>query len=390
MDRFAALAMTAEALAMTMGVLATIALTLFVPVTMAEDGMDFGGHTKLRLVGQSFDDSSLLHDIAGSTALDTAGEFRFDLAAVRSGWTFHADYQLIAAHSEFLPAGLPSDDRRLFDLTVTLHEGSEDAVVHRLDRFWAGYTGDKVVVRVGRQALSWGNGLFFAPMDLVNPFDPTTIDTEYKTGDDMLYTQYLRDNGDDVQGAVVFRRDLLSGDVASDASTTALKYHGFKGESEYDLLVAEDRDNKVIGLGAARSIGGAVWRADVVATDTPQDTLIEFVTNLSYSWVWGARNVSGSAEYYLDDTSSYLAGSMMIEMSPLWMLTPTLVANLDEPSALLQAVTRYSLSDNMTFLGSVNIPVGADGTEYGGPESGLPGRYLSFEFGVFAQFAWYF
>ena len=28
------------------------------------------------------------------------------------------------------------------------------------------------MVRVGRQALSWGNGLSYAPMDLVNPFDP--------------------------------------------------------------------------------------------------------------------------------------------------------------------------------------------------------------------------
>ena len=62
-------------------------------------------------------------------------------------------------------------------------------------------------MKFGRQAITWGNGLFYAPMDLVNPFDPATIDTEYKAGDDMLYLQYLQDNGNDLQAAVVVRRD---------------------------------------------------------------------------------------------------------------------------------------------------------------------------------------
>jgi len=294
-------------------------------------------------------------------------------------------------HSEFLPLGLLTDDRRLFDLTSTLHDDSENAIVHRLDRFWVGYTGDKMVVRFGRQALSWGNGLFFTPMDLVNPFDPTAIDTEYKTGDDMMYLQYLRDNGDDVQSAFVFRRDPLSGDVEADKATVSLKYHGFAGEAEYDLLVAENYDNTVIGVGGARSVGGAILRGDVVVTDAPTDTTVEVVTNVSYSWTWGGKNVSGMAEYYYDgDDGHYAAGSLMIEMSPLWTLTPTLISNIEDPSALLQIVTGYSLSDNMTFLGSLNVPLGADGTEFGGPESGVPNRYLSFDVGVFAQFAWYF
>jgi len=286
---------------------------------------------------------------------------------------------------------MPTDERRLFDFTKVISEGSDNAWVHRLDRFWVGFTGDKTVVRVGRQALSWGNGLFFHPMDLVNPFDPTTIDTEYKTGDDMAYVQYLRDNGDDVQGAAVFRRDPLTGDVESNQGTVAVKYHGFAGEREFDVLIAENYDNTVIGLGGATSIGGAVWRADIVVTDAVDDTRVEIVTNLSHSWVWGERNVSGSAEYYYDgDDTSYLAGSLMIEMSPLWMITPTLVSNVDDPSALFQLVTQYSLGDNATFLGSLNIPLGSNGTEFGGVESGIPNRYLSFDLSVFAQLAWYF
>lgn len=372
---------------------AMLAITVFfLAVAIAEGSpYEFGGHTKLRLVGQSFPDDSLFHDLVGSSSLDVAGELRLNFSAKRAGWSFHTDYQLIALHSEFLPAGLPNDDQRLFDLTTVFNDGDENAVLHRLDRLWIGYTGDKAVVRFGRQALSWGNGLFFAPMDLVNPFDPTTIDTEYKTGDDMLYAQYLRDNGDDLQGAVVIRRDPISADVDSDQATVALKYHGLAGEYEFDVLIAENYGDMVVGLGGTRSIGGAIWRGDIVITDAADDTYVEIVTNLSYSWTWGSRNVSGAAEYYYDGTDDhFVAGSLTIEMSPLWTVTPTIVSNVKDPSALLQIVTQYSLSDNMTFLGSLNIPLGADGTEFGGAESGIPNRYLSYDAGVFAQLAWYF
>jgi hypothetical protein len=368
-------------------------LLLVISTVALADGnsYDFGGHSKLRLVAQSYPNDSLFRDVIGANSVDGAGELRFYSSAKSDKWSLHADYQLIAINSDFLAAGLPEDDSRLFDLTSILDDSNKNALLHRLDRFWVGYAGEKTVVRFGRQALSWGNGLLYAPMDLVNPFDPATIDTEYKTGDDMLYMQYLRDSGDDVQGAVVFRRNAVTGDIESDEGTIALKYHGFAGENEFDVLVAESYGNTVVGAGYAQSVGGAIWRGDVVVTDSSDDTYVEVVTNLSYSWVWGAKNMSGAVEYYYDGFDRhYVAGSLAIEMSPLWMLTPTVLSNANDPSGLLQVVTQYSLSDNMTFLSSLNIPLGANGTEFGGPESGVPGRYLSTDAGVFAQLAWYF
>jgi hypothetical protein len=86
----------------------------------------------------------------------------------------------------------------------------------------------------------------------------------------------------------------------------------------------------------------------------------------------------------------YLAGSVMMEMTPLWSITPVLLANAGDPSALLQLTSGYSLGDNMTLLGSLNIPLGAAGTEFGGIETGQQNLYWSTGPGVFAQFAWYF
>ncbi len=398
-------------------------LALLLPALVLGDvTTDFDGHTKFRVVGQRYPSDSLFRDLVGSESLDLAADLRLNLKLNSGRWTFDSAYQLVGLQGDGLKlSGPPNDDRRLFNLTDVISEGSDNAILHRLDRLWVGYTSEKAVVRFGRQALSWGNGLAYAPMDLVNPFDPASIDTEYKAGDDMLYVQYLQDNGNDVQAAYVFRRNLLTGDVDADKATAAVKYHGFAGESEYDLLIARSYGDTVVGLGAGRGIGGAVWNADLVVTDTDADTYVQFVSNLMYSWNWAGKNMSGAIEYYfsgfgqkdgLYDPLSlatnpdlllrlsrgelftlgrhYLSGNVMIEMTPLWSLTPTLLVNVTDPSALFQLVTLYSLSDNMTFLGSVNLPLGPSGSEFGGIESGVPERYLSRGLGLFAQIAWYF
>jgi hypothetical protein len=38
------------------------------------------------------------------------------------------------------------------------------------------------LIRIGHQAVTWGNGLLFNPMDLFNPFSPSDIERDYKIG----------------------------------------------------------------------------------------------------------------------------------------------------------------------------------------------------------------
>ena len=58
----------------------------------------------------------------------------------------------------------------------------------------------------------------------------------------------------------------------------------------------------------------------------------------------------------------YVAGSLLVELTPLWNVTPVLLANVEDPSALVQLTSNYSLSDNMTLLGSINVPIGPGGS----------------------------
>ncbi len=63
---------------------------------------------------------------------------------------------------------------------------------------------------------------------------------------------------------------------------------------------------------------------------------------------------------------------------------------VEDGSALVQFVSQNDLKENLAFLGSLNVPVGPKGTEYGGVETGIADRYLSTDLSVFAQIAWYF
>lgn len=396
-------------------VLPRLFLLLLIPgFVFADDSKtEIGGHMKLRVVGQTYPSDSLIRDRAGSSSVDTQGELRLNFEAQMGRWSFDANYQLAALNGETFQSS--DDKRRLFNLTSVIDAGNTSVLLHRLDRLWVGYTSEKTVVRFGRQALTWGNGLFYAPMDLVNPFNPATIDTEYKAGDDMLYAQYLRADGSDLQLAYVFRRDLMSRAVDADEATIAVKYHGSAGEWEYDMLIAQNYGDPVAGVGARRNIGGAVWSGDIVFTDTESDVHVQLVANLSYSWNWAGKNMSGALEYYFNGFGQsggnydllalannrtelfalgrhYAAANVTIEMTPLWVLSPTILVNIRDPSALFQLVTNYSLSDNMTLLGSINLPLGASGTEFGGIQSAtqMQVRYFSIDVGVFAQIAWYF
>ena len=393
----------------------------------------FGGHTKYQYIHTRIPDNSVLGSIAGDNLQDHNLEIRLKISARRERLDFNTHAQFIAIHSDTLSgfrelpgrlypgADVTNDDRRWFNLTHEINNKNKNASLLRLDRFSIGYTGDKTVLRFGRQAISWGNGLLFTPMDILNPFDPTAVDKEYKSGDDMLYGQYLLDNGSDLQVVGVVRRNPVSGDVEQDQSSLAIKYHGFWDENEYDLLAAEHYGDFTLGLGASTDFGGAVWRGDLVWNNTDSGSVFSVVGGVSYSGVAGGHNWTGFMEYYYNGFGQtngdyspdalasnpellkrlargevfnlgrhYLGTSVSFEMTPLLMLTPNIFINLTDPSALAQLVLSYDWKQDLQVLGALNFPIGPNGSEYGGIDTAQPGLYLSTGPSLFAQLAWYF
>jgi hypothetical protein len=399
---------------------------------VADTDLFNGGHAKYLFLMTGFPDDSLFLDVIDSPAIDQFGDLRLEFGWEKSAVRLVTDYQLLAGKgdgfilSRSLPGNIlvqeriPTDRFRLMDLTHVISEDSDSVVAHRLDRLYVDITSTSAVARIGRQAVSWGNGLIYTPMDFFNPFDPSAVDKEYKTGDDMLYGQYLRHNGDDAQAVWVFRRDL-NGEVSSDVDSIAAKYHGFVGEREYDLLISEHFDDYVFGIGGITNLGGAVWRGDITLTDTETDNVFSLVTSLSYSWVSWGSNISGIVEYFYNGFGiadgnysptvladnpdlveriargelftlgrNYVAASAMVEVTPLWLLTPNVFINVSDGSMLMQLVSSYDFRQDWRILAALGLPVGPSGTEYGGIDSGVPGKTLSTGISLFAQLAWYF
>jgi hypothetical protein len=405
---------------------------LILAISCSAAALDSRGHAKLQATSTSLPEDSLLRDFGDDPARDTGVDLRANFSDRVSSWTWHADYQLLARRGDLLElqqqtallgvgaAALPDDDRRLFDLTHRISTRDDHVITHRLDRLYLSHASDKTVFSIGRLAVSWGNGLIYNPVDFFNPFDPAAIDTEYKTGDDMLYAQYLLDSGDDLQAVWVGRRDA-EGDIGAEVSSIALKYHGLTDLAEFDLLAAEHYDSAVVALGAALDFAGAIWRSDILVTDTGAERYTSAIVNWSYSWIALEKNLSAIIEYFhngfgIDDGNygpqalaarpellqrlqrgelftageNYLAAALTVELAPLWVLTTTLFNNLDDDSRLLQIFSRHDLQQDLQLLLALNLPRGDNGSEFGGIDSGIAGRPLALDESIFAQLAWYF
>ena len=402
-------------------------------VRAGDTTFDLGGRISPQIVVTTYPGDSAFEDVFGSSSVDSAVDARVVFGAQNDRWSFDADYQLVGLYADTLEftrelplelqilfPHLPTDRTRLFDLTHVFTDSGKTAAYQRLDRLAVGYASDHLVMKFGRQAITWGNGLVYNVMDIFNPFDPAAVDKEYKTGDDMLYGQYLYSSGNDLQGVMVFRRDPFTEEVEADQGSLAFKYHHMASISEYDALVAKHYGDTLVGAGANVSIGGAVWRGDAVVTFTDDDTVPSLVTSLSQSWTWGGTNFSGLAEYFYNGFGRsdgcysfeclsenpellervargelftlgrhYLALSAMIEVTPLFLLTPNIFVNVTDPSALVQVVFQNDLRENLLLWSAIKVPVGSSGTEFGGAATEIPGVYLSSGPSASVQLVWY-
>lgn len=411
----------------------TVGLSLFGSMSVSVAApWETGGHAKYQFTRADYgarDAGALFGD---DPALDHGLDLRLKAEGREGRWDASVHYEVLAIAGDSvalrrladLPglvardgAGLPDDARRLFDLTDEISEGGRRAAVHRLDRLSLGHGTPERVWRFGRQAISWGNGLVFHPFDFVNPFSPIAIDKDYKTGDDMAYAQWVLARGD-AQAMLVPRREPESGSVRSDQSSAAGKLRMRAGPNELDLLVARHYDDGLGGIGLARSIGGAVWRADATVTDTADDPVYALVTNIDYSWTWFGRNTYGYAEYYRNGFGEtdraryarpdpellariergelftlgrdYLALGLQVELTPLFNLYNNVVWNLNDGSGLWQVRGLYDWRQDVQLQVGLDVPAGEPGDEFGGiPLSGTD-ALLSPARSLYLRAAYYF
>jgi hypothetical protein len=294
------------------------------------------------------------------------------------------------------------DDARFMDLTHTIKEKDSYILAQRLDRLNLTLKPNWGLVRIGRQAITWGNGLIFNPMDLFNPFPPADIQRDYKVGDDMVVTQIRLPQSADLQLLYVVRRDPRTTNVEADQNSLAGLFHFAVGTTEFDMMATRHFDDYVVGLGTSGIFGGAAWRLDTTATflndgaGKNTKNYLSGVVNIDYAWTWWEKNFYGLLEYYYNGLGegdypgalsnpditkrlnrgelfvlgkNYMSAEIQIELHPLFTIFLTGINNLQDPSGALQPRAVWNIAQNLDLKIGANIfwgDNGQPGSEFGG------------------------
>ena len=401
--------------------------------------MEWDGHFQVysRIL---FPGSGSVYEAVGTSSnLDTTGELRLNNKCFFSdtlyteihyevfaggGGTRKDGEDLKAIYPTFFPEGLfspPSDKRRFFDLTAPLHEERGSFSYHRLDRAMVSFTPSWGEVRLGRQAVTWGHGFTFNPMDLFNPFAPTDLERDYKAGDDLALIR-LPAGEMDLTLIYVARRGPDTGDAGWDENSLGAKLHFYSGNTETDLMMARHYDDLVAGFGAAGALGDAAWRCDLTATflkdsDRGRSAYLSGILNLDRSWIWLNKNWYGYVELYYNGLSRgsytdqltdpavsdrlargelfamgrwYASASLNLEVHPLVNAYLTPIVNLDDGSGMVLPRLVYDWSDNVRLTLTASLSWGGADTEYGGYTIPDTGYASTPEDALSVRMTWYF
>ncbi|NKB98411.1 MAG: hypothetical protein GKR90_07955 [Pseudomonadales bacterium] len=368
-------------------------------------GTDITARLKLFSTASLLPENDLQRQLQGTPALDHSADLRImlkqDLGPVR----LLVDHSTVAlgGDSSALNLGLDSavdqtvtnDRNRRWNWTWDIEDGDRHQSFHRLDRLALKWQSSQWGVTVGREAVSWGNGIVFQPMDIFSPFSPTVVDRDYKAGDDLILIDRLLGNGQDLQLLHVARRGM-SGNGSDNASSSALKWHGYVGPVEFDVVGARHYDSDIFAAATRFPIGQALVRVDVVAAeDLDGNQVFSGVINGDVTFLVADRNAYAFVEYFhngwgvseLPDSivglpldlqvrlargelfnvmKNYVAAGVSYEWHPLINHTATVITNLHDNSALFQTGVSFTPGDNQTMqLGWVE-PFGSPGDEFGG------------------------
>jgi hypothetical protein len=402
---------------------------------------DWGGYLKARGTA-SWPSSETLYDLVGrGTYLDGSLEGRLKSELFFGDFaSFETHYEMVLAGGEtwkknsqlarifpglaaqgFIGIRIPEDDRRLVDLTSVITENDDLVLYHRIDRLALTLKPEWGVVRVGRQAVTWGNGLIFNPMDLFNPFSPTDIERDYKIGDDMVSVQAPLGGTGNLQFLYVPRRNPDTHHLSWESSSLAAKYHFAVAGTEFDLMAARHYSDYVFGVGSVGYLGDAAWRIDltwtVLDSGGPSSDYLSLVANMDYSWTWFEKNFYGLVEFFYsgigeDDYRAallnpdilerldrgelytlgrtYLAASVTMEVHPLVNVILSAITNLHDPSGVLQPRVTYDLTQNTRLTAGGSLFWGSPGSEFGGvkiPGTGFTARGAD---SAYLWLSWYF
>jgi hypothetical protein len=306
-------------------------------------------------------------------------------------WSAHLRAVRLHTHGVATADVHSSDLFRYAALGSTILDESDDTtatvISYQLDRLYYRRHLKNYSITLGRQAIDWGSGRFWQPLNLFGSFAPTDLDTDYKPGIDAVSIDYFPSPFSSLSGVYVFAPQ----DQSTVKDSAALYYRRQVGSvSEIALAAGTITGNTVVGgsfESAWKSIG---WRIEGVHYQLKEtdEQILFWIAGLDYQFDNGTLL---SAEYYDNshgaDTESELVGmfsdslvasglqqhlsrhligiGLSHDLTPLLqggytLLASVLKANSDSNdwSVLHQFNLTYSVSNESDLLISLILPDG--------------------------------
>ncbi len=309
----------------------------------------------------------------------------------RAEWASHL--RLVRRHNQGVTTAAPHSST-LFrydtlggDLWNEEGGSSTTVVNYELDRLYYRRHFSDYSVTLGRQAVDWGSGRFWQPLNLFGSFAPTDLDTDYKPGIDALALDYYPSAFSSLN--VVYAFSPKSDADISDSA--ALYYRRQVGElSELSLAAGSISGNGAVGGAFDSAIGEFGWRVEGLyySLSESEEEGLFWIAGLDYQFDNGTIL---SAEYYDNsrgaeteaamsaalDSELFTAGlqqqlsrrllglGLSRDLTPLLHGSYTLLLGvLDDDSSsialsqLHQINLSYSLANESDLLLSLNLPTG--------------------------------
>jgi hypothetical protein len=370
------------------------------------------GHVKLFAIGVIPYDHPLLPAAPQGQAFVDA---RLNLDAHAKSWfraeVAHAVTATLGGGASLAIArtGVAPTAPQLFPLNWDLfaEEGSTFQAVGRTDRLWFRLSRPGLDLTVGRQPISFGSGTFFTPLDLVNPFTPATIDTEYKPGLDGARLDVYRGVSGQVTAAVVWTGEPVGSgsDTNLRANLTVAAFgQGTVGSTDLGAFLGLVHGDAVAGLTARGSLGPVGVHADGTVTAPPGDEpwftrIVVGADGRPTGWLTlsGELYYQSSGKANPDEYLTVLAGPRYVR-GELWLagrvyggvaaqvqVTPLLTAgvasfvNLEDPSAMIAPTLSWSVAEDADVVVGGYAGWGSRPTVPANP----PGFGVRSEFGLY-------
>jgi len=359
----------------------------------AADPPDYSGYAKVFLSAT---------DEAGDAVVDNVERLRLRMAwDVADDVQFKADYEARWRWSERTESERTMDQMptraRFMDLETEHMPGDHVSLAHGLDRLRIRYEPDPCVQwTIGRQAVSWGTGRIWSPVDVFAAFAPTEIDKEEKLGVDVVRVFMSSPSGASLDLVAepldVDERWTMDPDDSSLAMRIGMHHgefdlHGYAGVIQSDWIAGAD----LAGYAGEAGIHGELMHTwveegherDYLRTVVGMDYgfAVAWSPTVAIEYFFNGLGEANPEDYVarMQDASvvrvfargiaynigrEYVGGTVSVQPVGLVIISATTLANLHDASFRQLAAIEWSVAENVDVMAGVDVGYGETPGEF--------------------------